>query len=653
MCGISGFICPNLRGDDGGLARLAERMGNTLAHRGPDGSGCYGDRKAGVGLAHRRLAILDLSDSGAQPMQSGDGRFVLVHNGEIYNFLELRAELENAGGPFLPWRSDSDTEVMLAAFRAWGVEEALARFTGMFAFALWDREERTLTLARDRVGEKPLYYGKAGSGVVFGSELKALRAHPDFSAELDTESLSQFLRFQYVPEPRAIYKDTFKLPPGHLLTIRANAPHNLTPRPYWSLRDVVAKGLAKPFYGSEAEAADNLESLLRSVVRNQMVSDVPLGSLLSGGIDSSLITALMQMESDRPVRTFTIGFDEAAYDESRDAKAVAAHLGTDHTELIATPEHVLDFVEKLPDLYDEPFADASQLPTHLVAQLTREHVTVSLTGDGGDETFAGYNRHYWAPAIWQKIRSVPQPLRSMAADCMHALPPKGYDTVFKMAGELLPKAAQVRTPGHKAHKLADVLAADSREALYKQLCSAWPDPAALMSVDEPMSLLDQSDQWPHLPDFSRWMQYQDSMTYLPGDILQKVDRATMGVALESRAPFLDHRVIEFAWRLPLSMLLKGTEGKRILRAILYKHVPRHLIERPKMGFGLPLGDWLRGPLCDWAHELLNPSRIRKQGLFNHQVLSRHLAGHMTGKRDNQYRLWNMLMFQAWYARWLD
>lgn len=652
MCGIAGIIHPGMKGDGEGLIALGNRMANALAHRGPDGNGSYTDPDAGVGLAHRRLAILDLSDSGAQPMQSSDKRFALVHNGEIYNFLELRQELETVGGPFLPWKSDSDTEVMLAAFHVWDVEIALTRFVGMFAFALWDRDERVLHLARDRMGEKPLYYGRAGQAILFGSELKALKACPYFKARIDMEAVSQFLRFQYVPEPRSIYQDVCKLSPGHLLSISVDNPTDLTSRPYWSLRDTVNYGLSNPFTGSEEEAANQFEALLRGVVKNQMLSDVPLGALLSGGVDSSLVTALMQAESARPVKSFTIGFSDKAYDESKDARKVAAHLGTDHTELIVSPHDVLALVERLPELYDEPFADASQLPTFLVAELTRQHVTVCLTGDGGDETFAGYNRHFWAPAIWDKVGSIPAPLRKLAANGARMVSPSGYDTIFKTVGELLPKAAQVRMPGHKAHKLADVLAAESREQLYKQLTSTWPDPGALLGGIEPLSCVDRPEAWPHVSDYTRWMQYLDSVTYLPGDILQKVDRATMGVSLESRAPFLDHRVIEFAWKLPLPMLLKGKESKRILKSVLYKHVPRELVERPKMGFGVPLDSWLRGELAEWANELLSPSRIRQQGIFNSYEISRQLADHLSGKRDNQYRLWNILMFQAWFDRWM-
>lgn len=652
MCGIVGFINPAMRGDSEGLLFLSGRLGVKLQHRGPDGQGTFADPECGVALAHRRLAIIDLSDCGAQPMRSADGRFTLIHNGEIYNFLELRSELEQHGGPFMPWRGSSDTEVMLAAFHVWGVHGALARFTGMFAFALWDSERRELHLVRDRLGEKPLYYGRAGKGMVFGSELKALRAYPDFDPGLDHEALALYLRYQYVPEPRSIYADACKLPPGHVLTIRADDPHRFRPEPYWTLRDAVNRGMADPFPGTEADAADQLESLLRHVVRNQMVSDVPLGSLLSGGVDSSLVTALMQAESSRPVKSFTIGFSEKAYDESDDAKAVAAHIGTDHTELFVTPDSVLDVIEFLPDLYDEPFADASQLPTYFVAKLTRGHVTVCLTGDGGDETFAGYNRHFWAPAIWDRIRAIPTPLRAMAAGGARMVPPGVYDSLFSALGELLPKAANVRTPGHKVHKLADVLAAETREALYKQLASTWADPAALYATAEPETLVDRREAWPYLPDYTRWMQFMDTATYLPGDILQKVDRATMGVALESRAPYLDHRVVEFAWRLPLGFLLQGKKGKRILRAILNKFVPRSLVDRPKAGFGIPIDTWLRGPLKEWAGELLSPDRLARQGVFDASVVTRQFNEHLSGKRDNQYRLWNMLMFQAWHDRWM-
>ncbi|WP_419786222.1 asparagine synthase (glutamine-hydrolyzing) [Pseudodesulfovibrio sp.] len=652
MCGINGFILPEMRGDTHGLTSLARRMADALAHRGPDDNGTYADPVTGMALGHRRLSILDLSPAGAQPMRSASGRFILAHNGEIYNFKELRRSLEEQYGP-IAWCSDSDTEVMLAAFELRGVDAALESFTGMFACALWDTQDRTLYLARDRMGEKPLYYAKTDQGVVFGSELKALHANPAFRPELDPQSLALYLRYQYVPEPRSIYSDTFKLQPGYLLTIRADAPHELNPRPWWTLKETVEHAQSNPFAGSETEAANRLETLLGNAVARQMVADVPLGSLLSGGIDSSLITALMQARSSRPVRTFTIGFSNPDYDESTHARRVAEHLGTEHTELVATPDHVLKLVETLPDLYDEPFSDSSQLPTHLVAALTREHVTVCLTGDGGDETFGGYNRHLWAPALWARLGHLPAPVRSLTAGAMRLLPPGGWDRLFHMADPILPARAKITTPGHKAHKLADALSASTREALYKQIVSTWQDPSALLSgITEPQTTLDRPDSWPSLPDYLSWMQYIDTVTYLPGDVLHKVDRATMGVALESRAPFLDHHVLEFAWSLPRHMLVSQNKGKLLLRTLLDRHVPRSLMERPKAGFDVPLDQWLRGPLRNWANELLAPDRLRHQGLLNPEPIARCLADHLSGRRNNQYRLWNLLMLQMWYERWM-
>jgi asparagine synthase (glutamine-hydrolysing) len=642
-----------MAGDAEGLLVLAGRMATTLGHRGPDDSGKYAEPRVGLGLGHRRLAVLDLSPAGAQPMRSPDGRYVLVHNGEIYNFRELRAELEKAGGEFLPWRSDSDTEVILAAVTAWGIRQTLTRLIGMFAFALWDCQENTLYLARDRMGEKPLYYGRAGKALLFASELKAVRAFPGFEARLDMEALSQYLRFQYVPEPRSIYEGVSKLMPGHLLALTPDMAHLPEPEPYWTLSRAVERAQEEPFTGNPVSAATQLDTLLRSVVKNQMLSDVPLGCLLSGGIDSSLVTALMQAEADRQVKSFTIGYEETAYDESGQARGVAEHLGTEHTELIATPDHALDLIEHLPDIYDEPFADASQLPTLLVSRLTREHVTVCLTGDGGDEVFAGYNRHFWVPALWERIRILPQGVRAVAAETARIVPPHMYDALFRSLHDLLPSAAQVTTPGHKVHKLADVLSATSPEDLYKRLCTTWPRPDRLLpGTTEPPSPLDLPDSWPLQSEITRWMQYLDATTYLPGDILHKVDRATMSVALESRAPFLDHRVIEFAWRLPVDMLVQGRQGKRILRDILGRYVPGHLIDRPKAGFGVPLDQWLRGPLKDWATDLLSNDRLDAQGLFNSTMVDGQLCAHLRGTKDNQYRLWNMLMFQAWYDRWM-
>ncbi|ADU64297.1 MAG: asparagine synthase (glutamine-hydrolyzing) [Pseudodesulfovibrio sp.] len=650
MCGIIGFLDPGLAGDAQGARRLAGRMALALAHRGPDGFGEYADPAVGLGLGHRRLAIIDVSEAGAQPMASRDGRFVLTYNGELYNYRELRRELDGVEGSHLPWRGDSDTEVLLAACQVWGVRAALGRAVGMFALGLWDGAERVLVLARDRMGEKPLYYGMAGRAFVFASELKALRAHPAFEAGLDMESLALFLRCQYVPAPRSIYKDARKLLPGHLLEARPGDAALPEPEAYWTLRRTVERALADPFRGGEDEARDRLEALLRGAVAGQMVSDVPLGALLSGGVDSSLVTALMQAESSRPVRSFTIGFSDANYDESADAARVAAHLGTEHTALFVTPADVLGLVDALPNIYDEPFSDASQLPTCMVSRLTRSHVTVCLTGDGGDELFAGYNRHVSGPAIWDRVSRLPVGLRGALGSAMRLLSPGGYDALFRVAGRAVPGLARVRTPGLKAHKLADALPAADREDLYWRLVSTWHKPGEVLAGGGGGGRGIRPDM-PELGDFTRWMQYADTATYLPGDILHKVDRATMAVSLESRAPYLDHRVAEFAWRLPVSMLVAGGQGKRILRRVLDNYVPRALVDRPKAGFDVPLDRWLRGPLKAWAAELLAPDRLRRQGLFNEGVVARQLADHASGRRDNQYRLWNLLMFQAWLERW--
>lgn len=652
MCGIAGFIDFSHALDAGALDATVRGMTDSLRHRGPDACGAFVLHPHGVAVGHRRLSIIDLSESGAQPMHSANGRFTLIHNGEIYNFRELRAELEALGGSFLPWRGTSDTEIMLAAFDAWGVEIAIKRFSGMFAFALWDAENRSMTLARDRMGEKPLYYTHVGTSFLFASELKALRSVADFNPGLDMQAVAQFLRFQYIPAPRTIYEGVCKLQPGHMLTISIDQPGHVESRPYWNLKDTINRALYAPFEGSGEEAADALETLLRGTIRNQMISDVPLGSLLSGGIDSSLVTALMQQESNRPVKTFTIGYDDPAYDEAVHARRVAEHLGTEHTELVVTPQQAIDLIPELPTMYDEPFADASMIPTHLVAALTRQHVTVCLSGDGGDETFGGYNRHVWAPAIWNRMQHTPPALRSLLAGTIKLISPTIYNRLFALTAPFLPGSLKATVPGYKLHRIADILRTDSREAVYKNLVSTWHDPEKLLlSGKEPSSIMETPSSWPGLTDFTGWMQFMDSVTYLPGDILTKVDRASMAVNLESRAPYLDHKVIEFAWRLPLSMKLRNRQGKHILRNILYRHVPQELVDRPKTGFGVPIDTWLRGPLKEWAESLLNPNRLKQQGLFHSQMIGRQWADHISGKRDNQYRIWNMLMFQAWMDRW--
>ncbi len=622
---------------------VAQQMSYTLLHRGPDDGGIWVDAEVGIALGFRRLSILDLSSEGHQPMHSVSGRYVIVFNGEIYNFLELRQELEALGHYF---RGHSDTEVMLASFSQWGLEGAIERFNGMFAFALWDRQERVLYLGRDRLGEKPLYYGCVGQTFLFGSELKALKAYPRFRAEINRDALALFVRHSCIPAPYSIYKGIYKLPPGTVLTWKGDG--DLTVIPYWSAKEAAELGVAKPFVGSESEAVARLEALLQEAVALRMVADVPLGAFLSGGIDSSTVVALMQTQSSQPVKTFSIGFYEESYNEAKDAKAVAQHLGTDHTELYVTPEEAIAVIPKLPSLYDEPFSDSSQIPTFLVSQLAKQRVSVTLSGDGGDELFGGYNRYFWGRSIWQKIGWMPQSFRQVAAHALTTLSPQIWEQLFTGMGSLLPTQLRQRQPGYKLHKLAEILAVDSPESMYRGLVSHWKKPESLVLGSlEPATTLTNPQKWARLADFTQRMIFLDTVTYLPDDILTKVDRASMGVSLEARVPFLDHRLVEFAWRIPLEMKIRNGQGKWLLRQVLYRHVPQKLIERPKMGFGIPIDDWLRGPLRDWAETLLDEKRLREEGFFNPQPIREKWTEHLSGERNWQYYLWDVLMFQAW------
>lgn len=633
MCGIVGalHICCNRLSIESLM-----NMSTMLTHRGPDDSGHWFDRPAGIALAHRRLSILDLASTGHQPMHSSSGRYVVAFNGEIYNYQLLREELEPHP---IAWRGHSDTEVLLAAIEVWGLEETLRRCIGMFAIALWDRRERALYLARDRFGEKPLYYGWQGTGeqrvFMFGSELKALRAHSAFRAEIDREALADFMRYCYVPGPLSIYHDIFKLPPGTWLKVAAGAE----PVPYWSLLEKAQCGQSQPFSGSDEDAIETLEHLLGQSIAGQRLADVPLGAFLSGGIDSSTIVALMQAQSERPVRTFTIGFTQASYNEANQARAVARHLGTDHTELVVTPEETRAVIPRLPWLYDEPFADSSQIPTLIVSELARRHVTVSLSGDGGDELFGGYNRHAWM----RRILRVPLPLRLMAAGLLTTLSPDQWDRVYAHLPNLLP----LRGPGNKAHKLASVLAEREAVGLYRRLVSTWPEPHELVVGASPRPLVPPPGWLSTFDSDAHRMMAVDSLTYLPDDILCKVDRAAMGVSLETRVPFLDHRVVEFAWSLPLRMKIRDGEGKWILRRVLERHVPRALTDRPKMGFGIPLDEWLRGPLRDWAEDLLDEQRLRQAGYLHVEPVRKVWREHLSGRRNAMAQLWAVLMFQAW------
>lgn len=646
MCGLAGFLSSgNLTPDE---ANRAYRMAAALSHRGPDDKGMWTDGAAGIALAHRRLSILELSPAGHQPMISVSGRFVIAFNGEIYNHLELRSTLGD-----VQWRGHSDTETLLASVEVWGIEATLKKTVGMFAIALWDRAERTLTLARDRMGEKPLYYGWQGETLFFGSELKALKAHPAFQAEIDRDALTLLLRYSYIPVPHSIYRGIHKLPPGMLLQISFSKGISVAqmtrPASYWMLSDVVSSGQASPFVGDDTEAVALLEARLREAIGLQMVADVPLGVFLSGGVDSSTVVALMQAQSSRPVKTFTVGFNEADYDEAEHAKAVARHLGTEHTELYVTPEEARAVIPRLSALYDEPFSDSSQIPTFLVSQMARQHVTVSLSGDAGDELFGGYNRYFYASAICRRLRWWPYAMRRLVASGITSLSPAMWNRLHGFALPLIPRPLHVTQPGDKAHKLAEILMAESPEEIYHELISHWKNTSdVVIGATEPLTVLTDRTNWPMTPDFVQRMMFLDAVSYLPDDILVKVDRAAMGVSLETRAPFLDHRVVEYAWQLPLSMKIRDGHGKWILRQVLYKYVPKALIERPKMGFGVPISDWLRGPLREWAEALLDESRLKREGFFRPEPIRRKWREHLSGARNWQYHLWDILMFQAWF-----
>lgn len=632
-----------MRGHGKDLAEaIAQAMGDRLAHRGPDGSGVWVDADGTLALAHRRLAVVDLSEAGFQPMRSSSGRYELIFNGEIYNHVALRAELTDR-----PWRGHSDTETLLAGFEVWGIEATLQKVVGMFAVVLWDRELRRLTLARDRMGEKPLYYGAQQGTLMFASELKAFKAYPGFAPEVDHGAVALLLRHNYIPAPFSICQGIHKLPPGTFLHIdRPDAAGE--PQAYWSLRQVVQSAAADPFAGSDEQAVDALERHLNEAISLQRVADVPLGAFLSGGVDSSLIAALMQRQSDRPVRTFTIGFEEPGYNEANYAKAVARHLGTDHTELYVTGQQALDIVPRLPSMYCEPFSDSSQIPTFLVSRMARQHVTVSLSGDAGDELFGGYARYDQAPQLWKRISGLPAPARTLGATAIRLLSPAAWDRVGRAVWPLLRRGPAPDRMGDRAHKLAEMLQSPSQEAFYRNFVSHQPWPERVMfNTREPKTALNRPELWPALTSFDERMMFIDQISYLPDDILVKVDRAAMAASLETRVPLLDHRVVEFAWRLPLHMKRRNGVGKWLLRQVLHRHVPNALIDRPKTGFGVPLSAWLRGPLREWAEALLDERRLREQGLLDADYVRRLWTEQIQGRREWKYLLWDVLMLQAW------
>lgn len=647
MCGIVGYLNVNTGLLDDPLATLG-LMSRTIENRGPDQFGNWLNVDEGVGLAHQRLSILDLSSAGSQPMHSATGRYVLVYNGEIYNHLEIRKSLPVHCAP--TWRGHSDTETLLAGFEVWGIRETIQRCVGMFAFAVWDRESLRLTLGRDRLGEKPLYYGWQGVGkaasFLFGSELKALRKHPSFIGDIDRGALSLLMRHNYIPAPYSIYSGINKLRPGTLLTVSLDSREPVF-ESYWSFADIANAGNGNQFTGTVEQAIDELDRLLRRAVSQQMVADVPLGAFLSGGIDSSTIVSLMQAQSSRPVQTFTIGFNEEGYNEAVHAKAVAKHLGTEHTELYVTPQQALDVIPKLPSLFCEPFSDSSQIPTFLVSQLAKQKVTVSLSGDAGDELFAGYNRYVVANSLWGRLNRLNSRVRSVAAHGIHALSPATWNKLLSPIQPILPSSLRMANIGDKLYKGASVLSSKSMDDLYLGLVSHWnPDDVVLDAVEPATFLRGNAPMLDGLDSVQRMMAL-DSISYLPDDILVKVDRAAMAVSLEGRVPFLDYRVVEFAWRIPQSLKLKDGVGKWILRQVLYKYLPKELVERPKMGFGVPISDWLRGPLRDWAESLLSEERLRQEGYFHPGIIRAKWSEHLSGKRNWQAQLWTVLMFQAW------
>ena len=640
MCGIAGFWeSPGaLGGVD--LKQVVMRMAAALRHRGPDDQGIWADARKGLALGHRRLAILDLSAEGHQPMLSADGRYVLAFNGEIYNCDTLRGRLEKRGHTF---RGHSDTEVMLAAFCEWGLLPSLVRFVGMFAFALWDRRARTLSLVRDRAGEKPLYYGWTKDAFVFGSELKALRVHPGWRGGINRGALALLVRYGYIPAPLCIYKNTYKLPPGCALTLtEARFRTCNTPRsePYWSLQTIAEAGTTHPFEGVEEEASERLVALLRQAVAQQMVADVPLGAFLSGGIDSSLVVALMQAQSSRPIKTFSIGFRQDRFNEAPFAKAVARHLGTDHTELYVGEEDLQRVVPRLPSIYDEPLADASQIPTVLLCELAGAQVKVSLSGDAGDELFGGYDHYRKTQRLWSALRRIPEDFRKRLARRLKVLSCAGLN--------LRGSPGVARRVLNRLWNLSDVLPASSDRSLHQLLMtpnreySAW-----VKEAKEPATSFNARAPWENLPQLLYRMMWLDFVSYLPDDILVKVDRAAMAVGLETRIPMLDHRVIEFTWSLPASIKQRRNKGKWLLRRILHRYVPSALVERPKRGFAAPIAEWLRGPLREWAEHLLDETRLRQEGFLEPWALRRRWREHLSRRRDWSPGLWHVLMFQSW------
>lgn len=624
MCGIVGFWDTAAQTTPDVAENILLKMRQKLTHRGPDGAGLWLCMEQGIALAHTRLAILDLSPQGVQPMHSQSGRYTITFNGEIYNHKQLKAKLDADIAP--SWRGHSDTEIILAAFEAYGIERALKEFVGMFAIALWDNTDNALYLIRDRLGEKPLYYGWLGNTLIFGSELSALKQHYAWKQAISSHAVHLLMQYNCIKAPYTIYEDIYKVMPGHLL--RINKQKEVKDITYWQLKEVVEKG---GIVIDTTTAINTLEQHLQRAISWQMLADVPVGAFLSGGIDSSTVVALMQAQSKQPIKTFTIGFDNASYNEAEYAKQIAKHLGTTHTELYATENDMQSLVPQIANIYDEPFADSSQLPTYIVARLAKQHVTVSLSGDGGDELFGGYNRYIWTEQVWRYLRLCPKPLRKALAAIIHQVPTNAWD-------KITPSSTKINAPGEKIHKLARVCCANNLPELYQLLQTQWPvTPNFTNSHQELLNT-----------DFTSNMMYADTMQYLPDDILVKVDRAAMAVSLETRMPFLDHHVLEYAWSLPMDLKIRNKQNKWIVRQILNRYVPNHLFERPKMGFGVPIHTWMRGSLREWAEDLLSKTMLNKHNILDKQAIDKKWQQHVTGTHDWQHHLWTVLMFQSWY-----
>ena len=631
MCGISGFYSKTSSTFNNAILK----MNLAIFHRGPDSNNFWQDKNSGIVFGHQRLSIIDLSTKGNQPMVSNSGRFIITYNGEIYNHLEIRKDLKKINSN-IKWKSNTDTETLLEALEFWGIVKTLNKIDGMFAFGIWDKKTRNLILARDRIGEKPLYFGWQGKGdnkvFIFGSELKALKAHPEFNGEIYRDAIALQLRHNSIPDPYSIYKDIYKLLPGHYLQLKEDdLKRNLlpTPKPYWSLTKSAIYGNSNQLTLSEADIQKDLEKYIKNSVKKQMISDAPIGAFLSGGIDSSTIVALMQSQSNHPIRTFTIGFSENDFNEAKYAKKIAKHLGTNHTELYVSSKAAMDVIPKLPTIYDEPFSDSSQIPTFLLSQLAKPHVKVALSGDGADELFCGYDRYISTNNRSKKLNLIPLSLRKILAYGIKSISPNNWI-------------------GYKMHKGANALEAETLSNLYYILCSQWQDPTkTVINSKEPSTLL--TNLKPELKGLNsqQEMMVLDFITYLPNDILVKLDRATMASSLETRVPFLDHKLIEYVWTIPHSLKLKKGDGKWILKQILNQYVPKNLTERPKMGFGVPLGSWLRGPLRDWAENLLNEKRLMQEGYFNPKLIRDKWSEHLSNKKNWEHALWNVLMFQAW------